>query len=599
MVKASTAKTRDGKHHDEIIHGNMQHCFEGIKKELDREDILLENFYNIDEIGANHIDARESKHGLAFTLPLRDQQKNTEAKPTRPWEKVLGTDEKDTLAGKKRFQKVALAKASSAPTRVIAETVFGQSSDSFANGQHKPTTHTNSETQQVLVEAPTPTKTITEIVLHQLSDFFANGNQRQLAYTDSEIRQVSRLLNQKNIRWSKVPRTYIVLRTIDCLDLLDNFIDLGVSDHWFPFTTQSLPSCLRPGKRSQFVGAQNRVITKSMDLEKGESGKHCYFRQDEPLPLEMKGILGSGAFGQVDRVLSTISFREYALKRVPRSAVFRGRTEEVIRRRAECVKQFVAEIGALKRLKHRHVVEFVGSYTDPKYMGLIMSPVADMDLSTYLARADKARYRELRTFFGCLARALAFLHEQNIRHKDIKPSNILVHGGNVLFTDFGLAYDFTDKDGSTTAGMMNGMTPRYCAPEVANYEPRNTSSDIWSLGVVFLEMTAVLKGRTIAYMYDFLKEHGSGQAFVRTNPIGTNALVAELKETGSPPDNAALGWVQDMVTLPQQLRPTAASLMASITGAGQRGDRTEAFCGICCASPDDLSDFDELECEDL
>ena len=111
---------------------------------------------------------------------------------------------------------------------------------------------------------------------------------------------------------------------------------------------------------------------------------------------------------------------------------------------------------------------------------------------------------ELRTFFGCLTRALEFLHEQHIRHKDIKPSNILVHRGNVLYTDFGLAFDFTDGDGSTTVSMVNGMTPRYCAPEVADQEPRNTSSDIWSLGVVFLEMTVVLKGRKVRDMYSFL-----------------------------------------------------------------------------------------------
>jgi serine/threonine protein kinase len=107
-----------------------------------------------------------------------------------------------------------------------------------------------------------------------------------------------------------------------------------------------------------------------------------------------------------------------------------------------------------------------------------MSPVADIDLSAYLARANTARYRELRTFFSCLARALEFLHKQSIWHKDIKLNNILVHGGNILFTDFGLAFDFTDITGSTTAGMVNGRTPRYCAPKVADHEPQNTSSDI-------------------------------------------------------------------------------------------------------------------------
>jgi len=228
-----------------------------------------------------------------------------------------------------------------------------------------------------------------------------------------------------------------------------------------------------------------------------------------------------------------------------------------------------------------------------------MCPVAEMDLSTYLVRADATRHRELRTFFGCLASVLQFLHEQSIRHKDIKPGNILVNGGNVLFTDFGLAFDYTDAEGSTTVSMVNGMTPRYCAPEVANQEPRNTSSDIWSLGVVFLEMAAVLKGRTVEYIYNFLSEHGSRQAYVRTNPAGFHDLVAELKQTSSKTDNAALGWVQDMLMLQQQHRPTAASLMASITNAGRKEDGNEVFCGICCASRDDLlDDFDELEIAD-
>lgn len=126
-------------------------------------------------------------------------------------------------------------------------------------------------------------------------------------------------------------------------------------------------------------------MTKSMDLEKGEEGQHCFFWEHKSLPLEMKGVLGSGGFGRVDRVLSLISFQEYALKRVPRSAAFSGR-------KTEAIKQFIAKIKASKRIKHHHVVDFVGSYTDPKHMGLIMSPVADMDLSAYLATVDTFKY---------------------------------------------------------------------------------------------------------------------------------------------------------------------------------------------------------------
>ena len=430
-------------------------------------------------------------------------------------------------------------------------------------------------------------------MLSRLSDFFVESKEGGPQYNDLEIGQVSLLLNHLNPQWSKVPRTYIILRTISCLNLLDDFIDLGFSDHWFPVTERSLPHCLRPSHREKFVAAQDLVITKSMSLEKGEEGQHCYFRRNEPFPFEVKGILGSGGFGQVDKVVSSVSFKEYARKRVPRRMAFGGRgTQEI--------KQFVAEIETLKRLKHRHVVEFVGSYTDPKYIGLIMSPVAEMDLSTYLARADTTKHGELRTFFGCLARALEFLHEQNVRHKDIKPGNILVHGGNVLFTDFGLSFDFTDADGSTTVSMVNGMTPRYCAPEVAALEPRNMASDIWSLGVVFLEMITVLKGETVEFMYEFFKRHGSRQDFVRTNRAALLELVAELERRRSTSDNQALEWIQQMLLTEQQLRPTAAALVASIIAAGKQGDGNRPFCGICCVSlDDDFSDaVDEFDDDD-
>jgi serine/threonine protein kinase len=75
--------------------------------------------------------------------------------------------------------------------------------------------------------------------------------------------------------------------------------------------------------------------------------------------------------------------------------------------------------------------------------------------------------------------------------------------------NFGLSLDFADASGSTTMSMVNGMTPRYCAPEVAQYEPRNAMSDIWSLGVVFMEIIVALKGSTVQFMDQFFSQHGS------------------------------------------------------------------------------------------
>ena len=403
---------------------------------------------------------------------------------------------------------------------------------------------------------------------------------RQDPYTDAEINDVSSLLKHSNPQWSRVPRTYIVLRTIGCLDLIQNIIDLGFSDFWFPVTERSLPRCLSPSVRAAFVNAQQLVLTKSMDLEKGRNGKHCHFKKGEPLPFEPKGILGNGGFGQVDKVLSTISLKEYARKRVSRSEAFRGPGKEHM-------KQFIEEIQLLKRLKHHHVVEFVGSYTDTRYIGLIMSPVAEMDLNAYLKRCTTPNQPELRTFFGCLATALEFLHENKIRHKDIKPGNILVDRGNVLFADFGLSLDFTDASGSTTTSMTNGMTPRYCAPEVAQSEPRNTKSDLWSLGVVFIEMAVVLKGMTVQDMDEFFRQHGSQQTYIRTNMAALPQFVSVVKGIGQPSDNVVFSWIQQMLLAEQQSRLDASSLVSSILESKSMG-----FCGICCASTgEELSDW--------
>jgi hypothetical protein len=408
----------------------------------------------------------------------------------------------------------------------------------------------------------------------RLDEYFSDRQEIRRPYTDSEIREISNLLRSVNPRWSKVPRTYVVLRLIGQLNILEDLINIGFSDYWFPVVKQNLPEALRYTVQAAFFNTQDLVLTKSMDVEKGENGQHCFFEQGDFIPFETKAVLGRGGYGQVDKVLSTISFREYARKRVLRSHVFRGW-------RKEDVHDFITEIEILKRLEHKHVVKYIGSYTDPKYLGLIVSPVAEMDLNVYLAHATVSNHSELRTFFGCLATALDFLHSQNIRHKDIKPGNILVNQGNVLFADFGLSLDFTDRDGSTTTGIVNGRTPRYSAPEVFRDESRNTLTDIWSLGVVFLEMTVVLKGKTLQDLDRFFENHGSRQKYVRTNRTALSELITELEGIGQSSDNIVLTWCQRMLLEDRDLRPSAFSLVKLITASSRETHET-VYCGICC-----------------
>ncbi|KAI1418408.1 kinase-like domain-containing protein [Hypoxylon sp. FL1857] len=402
-------------------------------------------------------------------------------------------------------------------------------------------------------------------------------------YTNREILEVSSTLKSQNPRWSSLPRTYVILDRIGCLDVFDNFIEAGFTDYMFPVAEALIPRCLPRSKRSDFMETQDLIMNYSTDLEEGN---HCYFKGDEGPQLKTEQALGAGAFGRVDKVRSLTSHEVYARKRVRRSTKLTTKT-------AEQMKQLVAEIEVLKCLDHHHVVKFVGSYTDPKYVGFIMSPVAEMDLKAYLRQADEHR-EKLRSFFGCLAQALEYLHRQKVRHKDIKPSNILVKDGKVFLTDFGLSLDFKDTDESTTNSVVKGWTPRYGAPEVAMFKPRNTSSDIWSLGVVFLEMVVVLKGRSIEYMNEFFEANGKRNRYAFANRHAVPRLIAELERTGSSSDNIILQWIQRMLKVKPALRPTARRLVASIATAGATEEGTTAFfCGECCVSLDENSGSDE------
>jgi serine/threonine protein kinase len=157
----------------------------------------------------------------------------------------------------------------------------------------------------------------------------------------------------------------------------------------------------------------------------------------------------------------------YARKRIKR--------HREMRKEKEAFKRFETELAALKRLNHEHLVRVHGSYTDDKYVALLMSPVADYNLKVYLQRPiQKIEMPTFRRWYGCLANAIAYLKEEQIRHKDIKPENILVKGKTVFLTDFGTAWDWSDSKfaDSVTKGSFEAFTPRYASPEVVSGHPR-------------------------------------------------------------------------------------------------------------------------------
>lgn len=113
----------------------------------------------------------------------------------------------------------------------------------------------------------------------------------------------------------------------------------------------------------------------------------------------------------------------------------------------------------------------------------------------YLSGGDLARLRgqNLGPLYALelirqIAEGLSVVHRRGIIHRDIKPANILFRDdGSVVLTDFGIAKDTRIDCDLTQDGMSLG-SPSYSSPEQAYCEPLDQRTDIYSLGVILLEL---------------------------------------------------------------------------------------------------------------
>ena len=375
--------------------------------------------------------------------------------------------------------------------------------------------------------------------------------------------------------WAYRPRIFTVLHQIGRPDLLQSFIDQGLNDFHLPLNLHDLPLEL-DDLRQSFLRFQEHVQTHAKEIELGVKGGHVSLANGDEHFI-VRRYFGSGGFGDVYEVWSRLSHRYFARKRFrrgnPRDAHEKFRT-------------FEREVSALKRLSHRHLVQIIGSYTDRSYFAFLMSPVAEENLKSYLNHATQQQLPELRSFFGCLANAIAYLHSKQIHHMDIKLENILIKNGELYVADFGSAHDWSSMDKSTTWNAAP-RTERYIPPELAKdpYAPKNSATDIWSLGIVFLEMVTVIRGFTVGAFRSYMLKHGTGHQFVHANPSGMASWTEELQKRGEGPDsdNEPLLWIHDM-TRPHPLdRPTAKILTSLILNSPS----AEQFRRICCADMDD------------
>lgn len=176
------------------------------------------------------------------------------------------------------------------------------------------------------------------------------------------------------------------------------------------------------------------------------------------------------------------------------------------------------EVAIMKKLQHVHIATFLCCISDSKTgtLGIIISPLADMHLGQYLSLCEKKLFPQemtelLQQWMGCLAAALAFAHEKKVKHRDMKPSNILVKGKLIYLSDFGESEDFSKNDISQTANSFHS-THRYAAPELDPSNERPThgrKTDVFSLGCIYVEMLTIRMEQSLQLFIRRRKKHNN------------------------------------------------------------------------------------------
>jgi serine/threonine-protein kinase len=154
--------------------------------------------------------------------------------------------------------------------------------------------------------------------------------------------------------------------------------------------------------------------------------------------------------------------------------------------------RFLREIQTAARLNHPHILPLYDSGAAGEILYYVMPFVRGESLRQKLTREKQLGIDDALTIARHVASALALAHAEGIIHRDIKPENILLHEGEAMVADFGIALATHDapRGRLTETGLLIG-TPDYMSPEQAAGEMvLDARSDVYSLGCVLYEMLA-------------------------------------------------------------------------------------------------------------
>ena len=153
-------------------------------------------------------------------------------------------------------------------------------------------------------------------------------------------------------------------------------------------------------------------------------------------------------------------------------------------------ERFLAEIKTTANLQHPHILPLFDSGEADTFLFYVMPYVEGETLRDRLDQEHQLPVDEAVRIATAVAHALDYAHRQGVIHRDIKPANVLIHDGQPVISDFGIALAVgTAGQGRLTETGLSVGTPHYMSPEQATGDLSvGAATDVYAVGCVLYEM---------------------------------------------------------------------------------------------------------------